>query len=594
MNFDWFVVPFSVGLVGLIFFLTIKYTQWILSLPKEDRKKARKSFFSLKIVRFAWEIIREVLLHVKIFKKNFVLGYMHSSFALGWFLLIVFGAFEVEFANTPNANHLYEPIFFRYFHRDISGMEYSQFFSFIMDFALLYVLSGLFLALIKRFYSRLMGMKRTTHLFWTDKIALYSLWLIFPLRLLAESSTAAIYGNGGFMTNNVGVFLFSFLSPDIIMYPLWWLYSIDLFIFFVFLPFSRYMHIPTEIVLIALRRAGIYTKNKITGFSQLEINACSSCGICIDACQIQDDLSRTNMVPAYLFQKMRHQKVLKTDLYDCLICGRCQEVCPVDINILNIKLAKRSEKLNHKHQQFEFLNPLHIEPPKAKIAYFAGCMTHLTPSVKKAMVSIFEKTHTPFSFIDNDGSICCGRPLQLSGKFEDAKVLMQRNKEIIERSGAEILVTSCPICYKVFNEEYQLSIKVMHHSQLFEMWSKEGKLKLHSMQKIASYHDPCDLGRGSNVYYAPRNVLNKIVILQETAYQKKHSLCCGGSLGNFYYQEKEKVQTAQNAYQRIMTNNSEMLITACPLCKKTFQKVAEKPVLDIAEIIDQNIAINLS
>jgi len=591
MNFDWFVVPFSVGLIGLILFLIFKYTRWILSLSKEERKKVRKSFFSLTLFKLVWEIFREALLHVRIFKRNIVLGYMHSSFAFGWFLLIVFGAVEVFFANSPNSNHLYEPIFFRFFHRDNTGMEYRVFFSFIMDFALLYILSGLFLAFIKRFYSRLMGMKRTTRLFWTDKVALYSLWLIFPLRLLAESTTAGIYSNGGFMTNNVGVFLSGFLPLENIMYPLWWLYSIDLFVFFAFLPFSRYMHIPTEMILIALRQAGIYTKNKITGFSQMEINACSSCGICIDACQIQDVAGRNNMVPAYLFQKIRHGKVLKPALYDCLVCGRCEEACPVNINILNIKIAKRNEKLNHKHQQFGYLSQINKEPQKAKIAYFAGCMSHLTPSVKKAMVSIFEKTNTPFSFIDEDGSICCGRPLQLSGRFEDARLLMEKNKQIITESGAEILVTSCPICYKVFNEEYQLPVKVLHHTQLFEMWEKEGKLNLKKQSFIASYHDPCDLGRGSKVYNAPRNILNQLVTLQETNYKKENSLCCGGSLGNFYFQEKDKVDVAQDAYNKIMTKDSEMLITACPLCKKTFQKVADKPVFDLAEIVDQNIKV---
>ncbi|NSW44589.1 MAG: (Fe-S)-binding protein [Bacteroidales bacterium] len=587
MKFDWFVVPFAVGLVGLILFLTLKYVRWILSLPKEERKKIRKSFFSTKIFAFVWEVFREALLHVRIFKKNIILGYMHSSFAFGWFLLIVFGAIEVEFANSRHANHLYEPIFFRFFHRDPSVLEHHAFFTFIMDAILLYILSGLLLALTKRLYSRLMGMKKTTRLYWTDKIALYSLWLIFPLRLLAESSTAGIYANGGFMTNHVGSFLANLLPLEKIMYPLWWMYSIDLFLFFAFLPFSRYMHIPTEIVLIALRQAGIYTKNKITGFSQLEINACSSCGICIDACQIQDVLGRQNMIPAYLFQKIRHEKVLKPALYDCLICGRCEEACPVNINILNIKVAKRNEKLNHKHQQYDYLRQVTTELPKTQIAYFAGCMSHLTPSIKKAMVSIFEKTHTPFTFIDEDGSICCGRPLQLSGKIEDAKILMQKNKEIIAASGAEILVTSCPICYKVFNEEYQLAIKVMHHSQLFDLWSKQGKLKLNAQPIKASYHDPCDLGRGSHVYDAPRHILNQVITLQETAYQKEHSLCCGGSLGNFYFQEKDKVQVAQDAYDKIMTNHSEMLITSCPLCKKTFQKVAEKPVIDLAEIIDK-------
>lgn len=589
MNFDWFVVPFALGLLGLIVLLTIKYSRWIISLPREQRKQIRKSFFSFKIFRFIKEVFFEALLHLRIFKKNLVLGYMHSSFAFGWFLLILFGAIEADLASNESVNHLYEPIFFKYFHHDFSNFAYKNFFSFWMDFLLLYVLSGLLLAIIKRFYSRWMGIKRSTRLFWTDKVALYSLWLIFPLRLFAESSTAALYHNGGFLTNNVGNFLMTFLPVENLMSPLWWFYSIDLSVFFVFLPFSRYMHIPTEMILIALRQAGIYTKNNISGYSKLEINACSSCGICIDACQVQSVTGRNGMVPAYMFQKIRHGKLLKPALYDCLLCGRCQEACPVNIDIINLKLAKRNEKLNHKHQQFEYLDTVSVNTTPVKIAYFAGCMSHLTPSIPRAMQKIFKHVQLDYIFIDENGSICCGRPLQLAGKMEDAKVLMQKNTEIINATGAEYLVTSCPICYKVFNEEYSLNMPVFHHSQLFAEWIKEGKLSLKKQAIKAVYHDPCDLGRGSNIYEQPRMVINQCVdLIESKSITKSNSLCCGGSLGNLYFQEKDKVQVAQDAYNKLVNDDTDTLITACPLCKKTFQKVAEKPVMDLAEIVEKS------
>ncbi len=530
----------------------------------------------------------EALLHRRIFKKNIILGYMHSSFALGWFLLIVFGALEVSINGGPKSNHFYEPIFYKFFHRSIPVTKVETFFAFIMDFLLLYILSGLLLAIIKRFYSRLFGLKKTTKLYWTDKIALYSLWLIFPLRLMAESATASQFHNGGFLTNSFGNVL-SFLHIDIMMYPLWWLYSIDLFIFFTFLPFSRYMHIPTEIILIALRRSGIKTTEKLTAFSEIEINSCSSCGICIDSCQLQDTLKRQNMVPAYLFQKIRHSKVTKKDLYDCLNCGRCEEVCPVNISITNIKLAKRNERLNVTQQNYDYLPHLNIHT--ATIAYFAGCMTHLTPSIIKSMINIFKKLNINFVFLDENGSICCGRPLELAGKTEDAKKLFNTNKSIIKQSNAKVLVTSCPICYKVFKEKYKLDIPVLHHSQLFDKWIKNGMLQLKQSNLKATYHDPCDLGRGSKIYDEPRNVLSHCLTLIENEYSRDNSLCCGGSLGNFYLNENDRIILSKNAYKKIMHHSTDILITSCPLCKKTFQKVASKPVLDISEIVNRQLTV---
>ncbi len=590
MKFDVFVIPFSVGLVGLIILLTVKYTRWIISLSRTQRKQIRKSFFSLKFFTFIKDIVTDVLLHLRIFKTNPVLGYMHSSLAFGWFLLIVFGAIEADLASTSTVNNLYEPIFFKYFHHDLSDFAYRDFFSFLMDFLLLYVLSGVLLAIIKRFYSRLMGMKRTTRLFWTDKMALYSLWLIFPIRLLAESTTAGIYHNGGFMTNSIGNGLAILLPLHHIEYPVWWLYSIDLLVFFAFLPFSRYMHIPTEMVLIALRQSGIYTKNVISGYSQFEIFSCSSCGICIDVCQVQSITGRNGMVPAYMFQKIRHGKLLKPAIYDCLMCGRCQQACPVRINIINLKLVKRNEKLNHKHQHYEYLQPIELEKKPTRIAYFAGCMSQLTPSIPKAMQNIFKQVDADYFFMDENGTICCGRPLQLAGKYDDAQILMKKNIELIHSSHAEMLVTSCPICYKVFNEEYSLDIPVYHHSQLFAMWMKEGKLPLHKQALNAVYHDPCDLGRGSSIYEQPRIILRSCVELNEPkGVVAEKSLCCGGSLGNFYFQEKDKVQVAHNAYNSLVNNHTDCLITACPLCKKTFQKVAEIPVMDIAEIVAKSL-----
>ena len=102
-----------------------------------------------------------------------------------------------------------------------------------------------------------MGMKRTTRHVFVDRVALTSLWLIFPLRLTAESLTAAIKHNGGFLTGTLGDLIASGMSATAVAdlnAAAWWAYSFALAAFFIAMPFSRYMHIFTEVPLIFLRR----------------------------------------------------------------------------------------------------------------------------------------------------------------------------------------------------------------------------------------------------------------------------------------------------------------------------------------------------
>ena len=117
------------------------------------------------------------------------------SLAFGWFLLIVVGWLETVAYLGLEPVPLQGHVFFKYFATGIS--EHKPVFDFVMDALLLFVLSGVALAWGKRFYSRAMGMRRTTKHFLGDRVALSTLWLIFPSRLVAESLTCALYGGGG-------------------------------------------------------------------------------------------------------------------------------------------------------------------------------------------------------------------------------------------------------------------------------------------------------------------------------------------------------------------------------------------------------------
>jgi Fe-S oxidoreductase len=456
-----------------------------------------------------------------------------------------------------------------------------------MDLLLLFVLSGVGLAIFKRFRSSSLGLKKTTKLRLGDKIALISLWSIFPLRLLAESFTSGIHQSGGFLTGNLGYAFSTFLPLNYLEYGTWWLYSISLGLFFVALPFSRYMHIPTEVLLIFLKNYGIRTQKYYTSISEVEVYSCSRCGICLDSCQLQD-ANIINPISVYFLRSVRNNSLDSHTAFNCSLCGRCNQVCPVGIDITGIRSAKR-EHFNLRNK-FTYDFPKPDIPAKSKIIYFAGCMTHLTPSIQKSMFQIFKAAGDDFWFMDEEKGVCCGRPLMMAGQHNAALQLINHNRSIINKANADILVTSCPICHKVFSQKYNLSgIKVMHHTEYIDMLIKSQRITLDKLPLTAVYHDPCDLGRGSGIYEQPRSVLNEIVHLRTSAQEKDNALCCGGSLGNFEIESGQRDMIRDAALDVLLEKKPDVLVTACPLCKKTFGKNTRVKVHDISELVAMSL-----
>ncbi len=612
MQFDPFVIPFNLGLYFILIYVVFRSVVWFRELSRPDKLRLQRGFFGAAFVQSLKEIFLESLIHRKILKSNFRLGYMHMSLAFGWFLLILFGTIEADIFGEKHLNAPYKAIFFRFFNPEHGRTGFEAAYGFLMDLILAFILSGLLLAITKRFFSRVVGMKKTTKLKLTDRIALTSLWLIFPSRLLAESFTSAVYGTGSFLTGSLGNFLGSFLPARDLAYPFWWLYSIALGTFFILLPITRYLHIPLELFLIFMRNSGIRTGDKTGTYSEVEVHSCSSCGICIDACQLNFSAGITNIQSAYLMKAIRNNESVADIAQNCLMCGRCDIKCPVGIELSPLRMISRragSDEHEYKVQYNGYFRSKEIkvseksvtepvygylpepESEKADVLFFAGCMTHLTPAIKNSMVRIMDATGLKWKFIDEQGGACCGRPLMLAGKDKEARELINFNSQLIWKSGAQTLVTSCPICYKVFKESYYLGVEVLHHSQFIKRMIDEGSLKLSFLRKRVVFHSPCDLGRGSGVYDEPKDVLRHVSRLEKTRFEDSNSLCCGGSLGNMKISYQQKHKIACDAAAELTRNKPDILATACPLCKKSFSRATDTRVADISEIVSEAIFI---
>lgn len=591
VGYNDFVLPFMFGMAFILIYLVIAIIKVIAQLPKEDKKRY---FLSLINPLILWkdfkDIVCDCLLHVKIWKRKPLLGYMHSSIAFGWFMIILLGHIETFLYVPERASLLYYPIFFRYFVMETNETLQGALLFFLMDFFLFIILSGIALAIFKRIRSIALGMKRTTKTTLPDKIAMYALWCIFPLRLLAEGFTAGISG-GSFLTKSIWYLFSNFLSNDYHILPTWWAYSIALGVFFFMLPFTRYMHIPTEMFYITLRNAGIKSSHYRKGYSTAEIYSCSSCGMCIDACPMTTQKKNLPYSSVYFvrFLRRRRKRKMEEIADKCLQCGKCVAVCPVGVDSCRLKLFVRErEQSSNITSDFSYLpsNPVTQEKPH-KVLYYSGCMTQLTPAISRSMKSLLKKAGIDFTHMDEDGGICCGRPMILAGQKEKAMEIIEKNTKIILESGADTLLVTCPICYKVFREEYSLKgIKVIHHTQYILDLVKSGRLQIEKGDQRVVYHDPCELGRGCGIYKEPRQLLSLAGDLVSAEKEGDESICCGGSVGSLTLNQEDRNHVTELAVNNLLFNNPDTIVTACPLCLKTFSPRVQNGVKDIAEIIN--------
>lgn len=588
--FHYFTIPFTVGMLILFAVLIVKYTTWIYQLPASDKKLIKRGIFSMATLRATWNTIKESLLHVSIFKRNALLGFMHASLAFGWFLLIVVGAMESSNAFGGSFQLPHTHIFLKFFvpnEHDAVASVYAH----IMDALLLLILVGVCLAWYKRFNSKRMGMRSTTQHTLGDRVALTSLWVIFPARLVAESITCGLNGSGGFMTHTIGEWLMVVVPRDILSMtelPAWWIYSLALGFFFVSLPFSRYMHIFTEIPHIFLKEYGVRPTAKASSVDNFQIQACSRCGLCIDNCPMQRDLDIKKQLPVYFLRDRRAGNDCSASADACLVCGRCTVACPVGIDINMLRQNSRATiHAKEDTNSYAYLGTPSVA--QGKVGYFSGCMTKLTPATIVAMNKIFKAAKEDAVYLDEEGGVCCGRPLMLSGEVESARKLMDFNKELIAKSGVTTLVTSCPICLKVFKEEYALEgVEVLHHTQYIDRLIAEGRIKVASGETKYTYHDPCELGRGSKVYEEPRRVVSAVGTLVEAASHGENAHCCGSSLAHTSLTTTQKQKLRDVALSEFVATGASTLVTSCPMCLSAFNTKALR-VQDISEIVAGSI-----
>lgn len=224
---------------------------------------------------------------------------------------------------------------------------------------------------------------------------------------------------------------------------------------------------------------------------------------------------------------------------------------------------------------------------KGNVLYYPGCLTKF---FLKELLSNYERLLSKLvDFIElKDLEICCGSPLLNAGYLKEAKRIARKNLLTWKEHGVWKIITSCPACYKVFKLDYPklLSSKIEVEHVVETIWRgiREGRLKFEKLKGIATYHDPCHLGKYCGIYEEPRKILESLGLkIEEMRFNKEKAFCCGGGgglKGNFPELSEE---IARERVKQATQTKVELLITSCPMCYLCLSD-ASKGKIEVREI----------
>ena len=331
------------------------------------------------------------------------------------------------------------------------------------------------------------------------------------------------------------------------------------------------------------------------------------------------------------------ERITSDELWACTTCKACDEICPVNIEILDKILDMRRylslmesdfpAELGNTYRSMENSSNVYgmnqgeradwigaLEgvdivdgsgPLDHEYLYWVGCAGSFDDRNKKtsrAVAKLLQRSGIDFAIL-GPSELCTGDSARRSGNEYLFQMLAMQNIETLNSMGVRKIITQCPHCFNTLKNEYpQLDghYEVVHHSQLLTELMDTGQLVLTgaSFEERVTYHDSCYLGRHNDVYMAPRKVIGSLagIDIVEMPRNGTKGMCCGAGGARMWMEEHVGKNVNVERAQEAISTGATRVAVACPFCYVMLEdgvkgegKDDDVKVQDIAEILVEAI-----